>query len=42
VFIVLIGVWPRPFLDRIEPSVQKVVTSLGGSGGLPPSEAVSR
>ncbi len=39
-FIVLIGVWPRPFLDRIEPSVQKVVTSLGrgGSGGLPPSE----
>jgi NADH-quinone oxidoreductase subunit M len=31
VFIVVIGVWPRPFLDRIEPSVQKIVTSLGVS-----------
>ena len=31
VFIVLIGVWPRPFLDRIEPSVQKVVDASSGA-----------
>ena len=41
-FIVLIGVWPRPFLDRIEPSVQKVVSSLPGSGGRSPTQGVSR
>ena len=26
--IIVIGVWPRPFLDRIEPSVNKVVTRV--------------
>jgi NADH-quinone oxidoreductase subunit M len=29
VLIVLVGIWPRPFLDRIGPSVQKVVDLVG-------------
>lgn len=29
--IVVIGVYPKPFLDRIEPSAQKVITQLNSS-----------
>jgi NADH-quinone oxidoreductase subunit M len=29
VLIVLMGVWPKPFLDRIEPSVQRVADTVG-------------
>ena len=28
-FIVLIGVWPRPFLERMEPAVAKVAARMG-------------
>jgi len=33
--IVFIGVYPKPFLDRIEPSATKVVTQLQDSSALP-------
>lgn len=33
--IVFIGVYPKPFLDRIEPSAQKVVRQLNESSTLP-------
>jgi NADH-quinone oxidoreductase subunit M len=35
VMIVFIGVYPRPFLDRIEPSAQRVVSQLQDSSALP-------
>jgi NADH-quinone oxidoreductase subunit M len=42
-FIVLIGVWPRPFLDRMEPAVQKVVSKVQGSAsGRSPVRGMSR
>ncbi|CAN5538674.1 NADH-quinone oxidoreductase subunit M [soil metagenome] len=33
--IVFIGVYPKPFLDRIEPSAERVVTQLQDSSSLP-------
>jgi NADH-quinone oxidoreductase subunit M len=33
VLIVLMGVWPRPFFDRIEPSVRDIVERVGVSDG---------
>jgi NADH-quinone oxidoreductase subunit M len=36
--IVLIGVYPKPFLERIEPSAEKVVSQLKESSVLPGSE----
>jgi NADH-quinone oxidoreductase subunit M len=33
--ILLLGVYPKPFLDRIEPSAQKVVDQLDHSSALP-------
>jgi NADH-quinone oxidoreductase subunit M len=33
--ILLIGVFPKPFLDRIEPSAEKVVGQLQQSSVLP-------
>jgi NADH-quinone oxidoreductase subunit M len=33
--ILLIGVYPKPFLDRIEPSAEKVVGQLQQSSVLP-------
>lgn len=35
VLIAFIGVYPKPFLDRIEPSAQKVVDQLRDSSALP-------
>jgi NADH-quinone oxidoreductase subunit M len=41
--IVLMGVWPRPFLDRIEPAVQRVITcTLEGCGSDPGAFGESR
>jgi NADH-quinone oxidoreductase subunit M len=31
VLIVLIGVWPRPFLDRMEPAVSKAIAAVAGN-----------
>ncbi|MGH2756045.1 MAG: Fe-S-binding domain-containing protein, partial [Actinomycetota bacterium] len=41
--IVFIGVYPKPFIERIEPSARKVVDQLDGGGGpsdvpVPPPE----
>ena len=33
--ILFIGVYPKPFLDRIEPAAQRVVTQLNQSSVLP-------
>jgi NADH-quinone oxidoreductase subunit M len=33
--IVFIGVYPKPFLDRIEPAAEKVVTQLRDSSMIP-------
>jgi NADH:ubiquinone oxidoreductase subunit 4 (subunit M) len=33
--ILFIGVYPKPFLDRIEPAAQKVVTQFNESSVLP-------
>jgi NADH-quinone oxidoreductase subunit M len=35
VLILFIGVYPKPFLDRIEPSAQKIVDQLQESSALP-------
>ncbi len=39
--IVAIGVWPGPFLDRIEPAAERVVTQLRTSSVLPGSGGVA-
>ena len=39
VLIVAIGVYPKPFLDRIEPSAQKVVAQLQSASSLPEAAA---
>ena len=39
--IVLIGVYPTPFLERIEPTARKVVTQLNESSVLPEGDAVA-
>jgi NADH-quinone oxidoreductase subunit M len=36
--IVMIGVYPKPFLDRIEPSAQRIVNQLNNSSVIPPSD----
>jgi NADH:ubiquinone oxidoreductase subunit 4 (subunit M) len=35
--IVLIGVYPKPFLDRIEPAAERVVQTLNDASVLPGS-----
>ena len=35
ILIVFIGVYPKPFLDRIEPSAQRVVTQLRKASSVP-------
>jgi NADH-quinone oxidoreductase subunit M len=40
--ILFIGVYPKPFLTRIEPSAKKVMTQLNESSVLPPGEGVAR
>jgi NADH-quinone oxidoreductase subunit M len=40
--IVFIGVYPRPFLDRIEPSAARVVQTLRHGSVLPSSNSVSQ
>jgi NADH-quinone oxidoreductase subunit M len=37
--IVLMGVWPKPFLDRIEPSVARIVEDIGIDHNEPVSRA---
>jgi len=39
--IVFIGVYPKPFLDRIEPSAQKLVSQLNDSSVLPEGSGVA-
>jgi NADH-quinone oxidoreductase subunit M len=39
--IVFIGVYPKPFLDRIEPSAQKLVSQLNDSSVLPKGSGVA-
>ncbi|MDQ3957121.1 MAG: NADH-quinone oxidoreductase subunit M [Actinomycetota bacterium] len=41
VLIVGIGVYPKPFLDRINPSAEKVVRQLNESSVLPPADGVA-
>jgi NADH-quinone oxidoreductase subunit M len=45
VLILWIGVYPRPFLDRMEPSVNRLVQYLESASGpvaaLPPSDAAA-
>jgi NADH-quinone oxidoreductase subunit M len=41
VLIVAIGVYPKPFLDRIEPSAQKIVRSFNASV-VPGAEVANR
>lgn len=40
--IVLIGVYPKPFLDRIEPSAQRIVNQLQNGSVLPGSGDVAQ
>jgi NADH-quinone oxidoreductase subunit M len=39
--ILFIGVYPKPFLDRIEPSAERVVAQLQESSALPDPEGVA-
>jgi NADH-quinone oxidoreductase subunit M len=39
--IAFIGVYPKPFLDRIEPSAQRVVNQLQESSVLPEADGVA-
>ncbi|MFN2488645.1 MAG: NADH-quinone oxidoreductase subunit M [Actinomycetota bacterium] len=39
--ITFIGVYPKPFLERIEPSAQRVVTQLQNSSVLPEADGVA-
>jgi NADH-quinone oxidoreductase subunit M len=41
-FILLIGIWPRPFLDRMQPAVQKVVTKMQGAAPRSPIDGGTR
>ena len=41
VLIAVIGVYPKPFLDRITPSAEKVIVQLNESSVLPGSEGVA-
>jgi NADH-quinone oxidoreductase subunit M len=40
--ILFIGVYPKPFLDRIEPAAQRVVTQLNESSVLPQSDRTAQ
>jgi NADH-quinone oxidoreductase subunit M len=40
--IVFIGVYPKPFLDRIEPSAQRIVDQLRNGSVLPESEDLAQ
>jgi NADH-quinone oxidoreductase subunit M len=41
VLIVAIGVYPAPFLDRINPAAEKVVQQLNDSSVLPENNGVA-
>ena len=40
-FIAFIGVYPKPFLERIEPSAKKIVQQLNDASVLPESADVA-
>jgi NADH-quinone oxidoreductase subunit M len=42
VFIVLIGVYPRPFFDRIRPAVAPIAQRLDAARGLEPQESFAQ